>query len=56
MSSVCHLRAHRHSKRFRMVYKGTCLLYLALGPLAPPLAEPSWFPGSFLNVKLNCLT
>lgn len=44
MLSVCHLRAHCHSKRFRLVYKGTCLLYHALGPLAPVLAEPSWFP------------
>lgn len=52
----CHLRARCHSKRFRLVYKGTCLLYHALGPLAPVLAEPSWFPGSFLNVKLNCMT
>lgn len=43
MLSVCHLRARCHSKRFRLVYKGTCLLYHALGPLAPELPEPSWF-------------
>lgn len=30
MLSVCHLRARCLSKRFRLVYKGTCLLYHAL--------------------------
>lgn len=57
MSSVCVIWEPTVTvKRLWLVYKGTCLLYHALEPLAPALAEPSWFPGSFLNVKLNCMT